>query len=157
MGRIEAHPKLNASTQTALVVRQFVARSPTKSPSCAPVATTPRVTLAIRRGPMDEWHRHGFLVDSSISRCHTRYGTMKMTMHIDENVLAEVMDVFGFETKTDAVNTALVEMIRKRKLREMMKSGMGLEKGEYAGGLLAGYDPLKLRVAETPGDADGDH
>jgi hypothetical protein len=79
---------------------------------------------------------------------------MKMTMHIDEKVLAEVMEVFGFETKTDAVNTALKEMIRKRKLREMMKSGMGLKKGEYAGGLVPGYDPLALRAAEMPEDPD---
>ncbi|MFV1994444.1 MAG: type II toxin-antitoxin system VapB family antitoxin [Verrucomicrobiales bacterium] len=77
-------------------------------------------------------------------------------MHIDEKVLAEVMGVFGFATKTEAVNTALLELIRKRKLREMMSSGMGLEQGEYAGGLLPGYDPLKLRVAETSGDADGE-
>lgn len=75
---------------------------------------------------------------------------MKMTMHIDESVLAEVMDSFGFETKTDAVNTALKEMLRKRKLRAMKASGMGLAKGEYAGGLMPGYDPIALRAAETP-------
>jgi hypothetical protein len=101
------------------------------------------------------WHRYGFSFDSPPTACHTGYGTMKMTMHIDEKVLAEVMEVFGFETKTDAVNTALKEMIRKRKLREMMKSGMGLKKGEYAGGLVPGYDPLALRAAEMPKDPDG--
>ncbi len=34
---------------------------------------------------------------------------MKMTMHIDETILAEVMAKYGFETKTDAVNFALKE------------------------------------------------
>ena len=43
---------------------------------------------------------------------------MKMTMHIDEDVLAEVIETFGYVSKTDAVNGALKEMIRKKKLQE---------------------------------------
>ena len=51
---------------------------------------------------------------------------MKMTMHIDEKILEEVMDTFGCVTKTDAVDFALRELVRKRKLREFGKTGLGL-------------------------------
>ena len=46
---------------------------------------------------------------------------MKMTMHIDEVVLEEVMVNYDFETKTDAVNFALKELDRLKKLRKMRK------------------------------------
>lgn len=75
---------------------------------------------------------------------------MKMTMHIDEKLLNEVMDTFGCATKTDAVDFALRELVRKRKLREFGKTGIGLTPDELANAVLPGYDPLALRAAEQP-------
>lgn len=51
---------------------------------------------------------------------------MKMTMHIDESVLAEVMDITGAPTKTGAVEMALKEMARKSRLKKLLRAGLGL-------------------------------
>ena len=75
---------------------------------------------------------------------------MKMTMHIDEKILDEVMDTFGCVTKTDAVDFALRELVRKRKLREFGKTGLGLTPDELANAFYPDYDPMALRVAESP-------
>ena len=75
---------------------------------------------------------------------------MKMTMHIDEKLLDEVMDTFGCVTKTDAVDFALRELVRKRKLREFGKTGLGLTPDELANAVLPGYDPLALRGGSPP-------
>ena len=75
---------------------------------------------------------------------------MKMTMHIDEKLLNEVMNTFGCVTKTDAVDFALRELIRKRKLREFGKTGLGLTPDELANAVIPGYDPLALRLGEAP-------
>jgi Arc/MetJ family transcription regulator len=55
---------------------------------------------------------------------------MKMTMHIDEEVLAEVMKITGVPSKTKAVETALKEMVRKATLKRLMKEGLGLTRAE---------------------------
>ena len=75
---------------------------------------------------------------------------MKMTMHIDEKILEEVMDTFGCVTKTDAVDFALRELVRKRKLRAFGKTGLGLTPDELANAVLPGYDPLALRGPQPP-------
>jgi|MEHZ01.2.fsa_nt_MEHZ010526844.1_1 Arc/MetJ family transcription regulator len=75
---------------------------------------------------------------------------MKMTMHIDEVVLEEVMVNYDFETKTDAVNFALKELDRLKKLRKMMKEGLGMSSEELKAGVYPEYDLEALRVAETP-------
>ena len=75
---------------------------------------------------------------------------MKMTMHIDEKLLDEVMDTFGCVTKTDAVDFALRELVRKRKLREFGRTGLGLTPDELANAVLPGYDPLALRGGSPP-------
>ena len=80
---------------------------------------------------------------------------MKMTMHIDEKILEEVMDTFGCVTKTDAVDFALRELVRKRKLREFGKTGLGLTPEELGNAVIPGYDPLALRCAEPPPPAHG--
>jgi Arc/MetJ family transcription regulator len=74
---------------------------------------------------------------------------MKMTMHIDETILDEVMEAYGCTSKTEAVDFALRELLRKRKLREFGKSGLGLTPEELADAVLPGYDPLALRAAES--------
>jgi Arc/MetJ family transcription regulator len=79
---------------------------------------------------------------------------MKMTMHIDETILAEVMKITGVPSKTKAVETALNEMVRKHKFKELGKKGLGLTPEELKN---AWEDPFpdeseeSLRVAEdTP-------
>ena len=78
---------------------------------------------------------------------------MKMTMHIDESVLAEVMDITGDKTKTGAVETALKEMARKSKLKKLLRAGMGMTSDEIKASYdFSTYDRLnsdsELRVAE---------
>src|SRR5688572_22019895 len=57
--------------------------------------------------------------------CHTVV-CMKMTMHIDEDVLADVVKITGVESKTKAVEKALTEMVRRYRLKELGKKGLGL-------------------------------
>lgn len=79
---------------------------------------------------------------------------MKMTMHIDEDVLDRVMKVTGAKTKREAVEIALREMARRHKLKEMFSAGLGLTPDE----LKASFDPASLAIdshglhaAEDPG------
>ena len=66
---------------------------------------------------------------------------MKMTMHIDEDVLARVMKVTGAKTKTQAVEMALADMARRHKLKALFSQGLGMT-------------PDELRAAFTPTPAD---
>lgn len=75
---------------------------------------------------------------------------MKMTMHIDEDVLAEVMKATGAKSKTKAVAAALAEMARKAKLKAILNEGLGLSPSE----LKNLFDPASvgaMAVAEDPG------
>jgi hypothetical protein len=72
---------------------------------------------------------------------------MKMTMHIDEDVLDEVMKVTGAASKTKAVAMALNEMARKSRLKALLSKGSGVPADQ----LDRVYDPKSLavyRVAE---------
>lgn len=75
---------------------------------------------------------------------------MKMTMHIDENLLESVMARFELETKTDAVNYALRELDRRARLREVLEAGMGLSEEELKDAVFEDYDLKSLRAAEEP-------
>ena len=75
---------------------------------------------------------------------------MKMTMHIDEKLLASVMKAYEFESKTEAVEKALWEMDRRAKLMVFAKEGLGLTPEELANSVDPDYDPIALRVAEYP-------
>ena len=55
---------------------------------------------------------------------------MKMTMHIDEEVLARVMKITGAKTKTGAVEMALNDMARRHKMKELFSAGLGLTPDE---------------------------
>lgn len=77
------------------------------------------------------------------------YG-MKMTMHIDELLLARVIEAYGCESKTDAVDFALREMDRRVRYREFIKNGLGLTAEELADAVDPHYDVMAMRVAETP-------
>lgn len=79
---------------------------------------------------------------------------MKMTMHIDEDVLARVMKVTGAKTKREAVEIALSEMARRHKMKELFSAGLGLTPDE----LRNAFDPASypeepqamMLVAEDP-------
>ena len=77
---------------------------------------------------------------------------MKMTMHIDEDLLASVMEEYGYESKTDAVDGALREMNRRAKLRKFLSEGLGLTEEELKDSVMPGYDPVSLRVADSGPD-----
>jgi len=62
---------------------------------------------------------------------------MKMTMHIDEEVLERVMKITGAKTKTAAVEIALTEMARRHKMKELFSAGLGLSAEE----LKNAFDP----------------
>lgn len=49
---------------------------------------------------------------------------MKMTMHIDEDVLAQVMELTGAKTKTQAVEMALTEMARRHRQKKFFQKGL---------------------------------
>ena len=51
---------------------------------------------------------------------------MKMTMHINEDVLDDVVKITGVESKTGAVEKALTEMVRRYRLKTLGKKGLGL-------------------------------
>ena len=59
---------------------------------------------------------------------------MKMTMNIDEDVLTEVMEITGAKTKTAAVEMALTEMARRRKLGKALRELAEIPGEELAGG-----------------------
>lgn len=80
--------------------------------------------------------------------CHTEYG-MKMTMHIDEDLLDRVVKRFGCESKTEAVEMALKEMDRKARFRDLVKTGLGLTPAELRDAVDPDYDVLAFRVAES--------
>jgi Arc/MetJ family transcription regulator len=75
---------------------------------------------------------------------------MKMTMHIDEKLLTSVMEAYGFESKTEAVEKALWEMDRRAKLKVFASEGLGLTPDELADAVDPNYDLMALRVAEIP-------
>jgi len=75
---------------------------------------------------------------------------MKMTMHIDEELLANVMEATGATTKTEAVDLALREVSRRVRLRKLMATPIK-EIDELAPADIfdfATYD--RLRAAELP-------
>lgn len=75
---------------------------------------------------------------------------MKMTMHIDEEMLARVMEAHEFKTKTEAVDAALREMDRRFRLAEFGRKGMGFTPEELGNAVDPDYDLMALRVADMP-------
>lgn len=74
---------------------------------------------------------------------------MKMTMHIDEALLAEVMEIHHIETKTEAVEFALRELVRRTRLRKIVKEGLDIKPEDWT--TEEEYNLAALRVADTPG------
>lgn len=79
-------------------------------------------------------------------RSHTVSLAMKMTMNIDEDVLARVMKITGAKTKTQAVEMALADMARRHKLKELFNQGLGLTP-----------DELRAEFAPSPADVLDSH
>lgn len=75
---------------------------------------------------------------------------MKMTMHIDEALLARVIEIYGYASKTEAVEMALRELDRKARYHELGSKGLGMTPEELGDSVDPDYDILASRVAETP-------
>jgi hypothetical protein len=67
-------------------------------------------------------------------------------MHIDEALLKRVVEAYGCESKTEAVEMALREMDRKVRYREFIKNGLGLTREELMDAVVPGYDPKNLNI-----------
>ncbi len=52
---------------------------------------------------------------------------MKLTLNIDDGLLARVMDSTGAKTKTDAIHAALAEVDRRHKLIALLSEDMGID------------------------------
>ena len=75
---------------------------------------------------------------------------MKMTMHIDEEVLDYVVKITGVESKTRAVEKALTEMVRRYKLKDLGRKGLGLTSEELKNAWEDPFPQESLKAAETP-------
>ena len=75
---------------------------------------------------------------------------MKMTLHIDEALLARVMEATGTSSKTRAIDLALREMDRKTKLIKISTEGLGLAGAELRDALDPAYNLEEMRRRETP-------
>jgi Arc/MetJ family transcription regulator len=69
---------------------------------------------------------------------------MKMTMHIDEALLARVMAATGNPSKTAAVEFALKELDRRTELKRLASEGLGLSADE----LREAFDPASASASE---------
>lgn len=77
---------------------------------------------------------------------------MKMTIHIDDDLLKRVMDFYDLETKTDAIHFALRELERRAAMKEFVGVGLGLADEDFIGAIdPASYaDSFSSKVAEDP-------
>jgi Arc/MetJ family transcription regulator len=80
---------------------------------------------------------------------------MKITLNIDRELLARVVDITGSETKTEAIHFALKEVDRRARLVEVLRAGTGASAKELRGMFDAESDPLAMRVAEKSGTSYG--
>ena len=80
---------------------------------------------------------------------------MKMTMHIDDELLARVMEATGAASKTKAIDLALREMDRKAKLIKLSTAGLGLGPDELKETIDPGYDLEARRGSKTPSNCSG--
>ena len=75
---------------------------------------------------------------------------MKMTMHIDDALLARVMEATGATSKTKAIDLALREMDRRATLVKLSYAGLDLAPDELRDAIDPAYDLEAARCAETP-------
>ena len=75
---------------------------------------------------------------------------MKMTMHIDDDLLNRVMEATGTTSKTRAIDLALREMDRRAKLMKLTAEGIGLGPDELKDSVDPAYSLEEMRRRETP-------
>lgn len=75
---------------------------------------------------------------------------MKVTMHIDDELLARVVVATGAASKTAAVDLALREMDRRAELKRLAKEGLGLDAMELKETFESSYDLAASRKTEAP-------
>ena len=75
---------------------------------------------------------------------------MKMTMHIDESLLARVMTATGLTSKTKAIDLALREMDRRALLLRLCSEGLGLGADELKESVDPAFNLEEMRRNETP-------
>jgi Arc/MetJ family transcription regulator len=74
---------------------------------------------------------------------------MKMTMYIDDDLLARVMEATGATSKTKAIDLALREMDRRAKLIKLSAEGLGLGPDELKDAIDPAYNLEEMRRRET--------
>ena len=75
---------------------------------------------------------------------------MKMTLHIDDDLLDRVMKASGFDSKTKAIDFALREVDRRATLTRLASEGLGLAPMELKDAVDPDYDLEAMRKRETP-------
>lgn len=75
---------------------------------------------------------------------------VKMTMHIDDDLLDKAMGLAGVESKTAAVDLALREFVRRGALVKELGTGLDLSPAELKEVFDPAYDLEAARLAETP-------
>lgn len=75
---------------------------------------------------------------------------MKMTLHIDDELLTRVMETTGASSKTAAIDLALREMDRRAKLIKLTSEGLGVGPDELKDAIDPSYSLEAMRTVETP-------
>jgi len=75
---------------------------------------------------------------------------MKMTMHIDDELLEKAMAVAGVGSKTAAVDLALREFVRRGALVKELGTGLNLSPAELRDVFDPAYNLGAMRLTETP-------
>ncbi len=75
---------------------------------------------------------------------------MKMTMHIDDNLLEKAMKLASVESKTSAVDLALREFVRRGELVTELAGGLNKSAAELREIFEPSYELETMRLAETP-------
>jgi hypothetical protein len=76
---------------------------------------------------------------------------MKITLNVDEGLLAKAMEALGTSNKTYAIDLALREVCRRNRLKVLGEAGLGLSPEELKKVVDPAYDLMALRLAKTPG------
>jgi Arc/MetJ family transcription regulator len=75
---------------------------------------------------------------------------MKMTLHIDDDLLARVMEATGAGSKTAAIDLALREVDRRAKLVKLASEGLGVSGDALRDAIDPNYTLEHERRRETP-------
>ena len=78
-------------------------------------------------------------------KCHAEHG-VELTMHIDEALLKRVVDDYGYESKTQAVEMAMHELGHKTRFRRLGTEGSGLTHEEWENAIFPRYNPKNLVI-----------